>query len=299
MRNLFTRRRFLEFDTPIIPLYDDVSAMYTLRQPAMSTLWTKPVLFLRRTGSVASTTVYFDSNGKISLNSPVGVGGDLGTWVGSNDAYVNTWYAITPDNIQDNTKRLGQSSNSKQPKFIDNGVIITKNGEPAIDFLSSLRFLQAAANTDLDSGNDFTVFSVSNNDVISSGEILTTSNTTAVNNYRIQLYNDNRSNKLIAQLRATAVNYFTNYISEQNTTNQKLLTTVITASDFKSYFNSDIQGTTNWSGVYTNNKLKLGSNISDSVSLDGTIQEIIIFPSDKTTDLDALNTDINDYYTIY
>jgi len=190
MRNLFTRRRFLEFDTPIIPLYDNVSAMYTLRQPAMSTLWTKPVLFLRRTGSVASTTVYFDSNGKISLNSPVGVGGDLGTWVGSNDAYVNTWYAITPDNIQDNTKRLGQSSNSKQPKFIDNGVIITKNGEPAIDFLSSLRFLQADANTDLDSGNDFTALTVSSNKSSVIGGIFGTRVTVVAGNSGLRITND-------------------------------------------------------------------------------------------------------------
>jgi len=45
--------------------------------------------------------------------------------------------------------------------------------------------------------------------------------------------------------------------------------------------------------------LQIGTQLTNSVNLEGTIQEITIFPSDKTTDLTELHTDINDYYFVY
>ena len=48
-----------------------------------------------------------------------------------------------------------------------------------------------------------------------------------------------------------------------------------------------------------NDRLTLGYRSSTVNVLDGTIQEIIIFPTDKTTDLPDLHTDINSYYSIY
>ena len=302
MRNLFTRRRFLEVGTPVVPLYDNVSAMYTLRQPPMTNLWDKEVLKLRRSSDNDQRFVFFDDDGKISLASSVSGAGDLLAWIGSNDAFVTEWIGIDGTNTVTASKTAIQNTSANQPKFIDNGVIITKNSEAAIDFLNDVRYLEAPANTDLDSGNNHTTLIVSANTGGSLlGALIGTKESTTTGGNRYTVFNDNRPDKRIGSVVSGGVETRFDYLVRENTVNQKLLTTIsnIVDENLTAYYNGDIQEQVSWNGSYDNDILTIGVQINALSAIEGNIQEIIIFPSDKTADLTVLNTDINDYYTIY
>jgi len=299
---LINSHRYSSGGGNIVYLYDNVSVMYTLRRPNMTNLWTNAVLAIRRSSDNEENWVWFDSNGKISLNSKVSDNintpstNSLGSWVGSDEAYVKEWIGLTPNNIIDTNKIAEQTTITKQPKFINSGVILTKNGEPTIDFLNNDRFLDAPANTDLDSGNDFTILSVTANQNTNTNQIfLCTTNITTTG---IRMFSDRRTVKAISVVSASVLNPLLTYINQEDTSNQKLLTLTVNSGTEKAYYNNALQDTDIFSGSYNNDILRIGANQSQGNSIN-EFQEIAIFPSDKTSDLTALNTDINDYYSIY
>lgn len=289
------------FDNSVIPLYDDVSAMYTLQRPSMTIPWTEFVIGLRRTSDNTTKQVYFDTNGEISLNSPVVGGITLGDWVGANDAYIHQWAGITPNNTIDLNKIAEQFTNSLQPQFISSGVIITKNGNPSIAFLNDTRYLEANTNTDLDSSNTFTSLTVSNNNTNvgaeAAGAIWCSSDDTLG---FIQMVSDRRiAQKRLAYTFISGGYAFSNLLSGVDSSDQRLLNLVKVNKDLKGYYNGAFQNTATYTGDYINNALLIGAREGGGETLNGTIQEIIIFPSDKTSDLTELNNDINARYNIY
>ena len=284
--------------------FDDVDVIYTLRLPNMTTSWTNAVLRLRRTSDNALSYVFFDSGGKLSLTSLISTSSTttpsattLATWVGANSAYCHTLYGVTPDNIIDTDKLVTQSTTTTQPQFISSGTIITKNSEPTLNFLTDTRYLQGNANTTLDSGNSYTIFTVTSSDSNSVASAFFVNSTSGGD--RLVIYNDRRTQKRIAQLRASSTNYFADYLAQQDTANQKLLTVINDSSNIDSYYNNTIQTTTAWSSSYGNNDIVIGADSSGANPLNGNFQELIIYASDKTSELEIIHTDINNYYSIY
>ena len=110
-----------------VGVYDDVSAMYTLRRPDMTILWTTAAIRLTRSSDGQTAYVFFDGDevdDTITLNSKINTvtntvptAVSLGTWLGSDDATVRNWYGITPDNSVDADKVAGQGTVSLQPDF--------------------------------------------------------------------------------------------------------------------------------------------------------------------------------------
>ena len=112
------------------------------------------------------------------------------------------------------------------------------------------------------------------------------------------LFNDRATSKEIARFKTTT-NFQALAIAQDNTANQKLLTGIIQTSNVIAYKDGTIQDTTAKSGSYTNSGVWIAANPTLSNLGDINIQEIIIFPSDKTADLTELHAEINAYYTIY
>ena len=66
--------------------------------------------------------------------------GTLAAWVGAgNDGFVRTWYDQSGSN-----KNAHQTTTSDQPMLVQNGAVLTKNGEPNINFTGSQRFLDVS-----------------------------------------------------------------------------------------------------------------------------------------------------------
>lgn len=292
------------------PLYDGVTVSYTLRRPDMTNLWTNAVLKLRRSSDNATAFVFFDgsdANDTITTSSLISTSSDttpgattLGTWVGANDAFVETWYGITDDNTIDTNKKANQTTTSAQPQFISSGSLITKNGKIELDFIDDARFLQTPSSISaLTYSLDYTVFTVSHHDTSASqGCILSTSLSTT--DY-MGIFNDRRTQKRIGILLSGGTFVFANYLAQQDTSNQKLLTIIHNGVNLVSYYNGTIQETTAHSSLaYLNTAFLIGRWASNTTTgIENGIQEIVIFPTANTTKLSDRHSDINSYYSIY
>lgn len=288
-------------------IYDGASAVYSLRRPGMSTKWTNAVLRLRRSSDNATTWVFFDGSGvndTITLNSFTGTettptATTLGAWVGVNNAFVVTWMGITDNDTIDSNKKATQSTTGLQPQFISSGVIVTNGGFAEIDFLNSKYLETLTANSDLDSTGSFTVFALGHFDTSGSNSVFMSTGTGSTSYINISC--DRRTQKRLFTARNGGTFVFADLISQINSSSSRLLSIVHNATNNISYYNGTIQNTTAHSGLaHGNNTLMIGAFNSASPALfpDG-IQEVIIFPSDKTTDIADYHTDINDYYSIY
>lgn len=309
MRQLFSRRKTLIGGVVIPILYDDVSIMYTLRRPSMTTLWTNAVAKIRRTSDNQTAFLFIDGSSiddTISLSSLISTSSNttpsattLGTWVGANDGFVEEWIGITPDNTIDSDKTAIQTTTTLQPQLISSGAIILENGSLALDFLGDVRYFLAPANTDLDEGKTFTFLTVSNNLDNNSARVVFSAGT---GGDRLTLNVDSRTQKNIVQVITGATNAIADYINREQTINQRLLSGVVDGvnKDATPYFQGVIQlASSAWTGAYTNPNFYIGDRLGPvSSNLNGTLQEIIIFPSDKTADLTDLHNDIDTYYSI-
>lgn len=297
-------------DSGIVPLYDNVSVFYTLRRPPMTVLWTNAVRKIRRLSDNQTAFLFIDGNNigdTISLNSKISTTSNttpsattLFTFSVGSSCFVEEWIGITPNNIIDNNKIATQTTINTQPRIKTGVILEDKNGKPIDNFLTDTRFLTAPPNTDLDTGKTFTILTVSFSDSTSDLQsVLSTKNTIGGISERLIVFNDRTSGKEINRIRNNSgVNVKSIYGVQQDNNNQRLLTTIVTPTNLKGYLGTSLEDSNSWTGTYINNALQIGAQLGTSTPLNGGINEIIIFPSDKTSDLTALHNDIINYYSI-
>jgi len=187
----------------------------------------------------------------------------LATFCSGTNGYVATWYSQTGSN--DAT----QTTTPSQPKIYDSSTgVVTENGKPALNFAV---------------GNIFNLpstLSISNeNFFYVTGETVD-----------VTLYGDGTS---------YTRNQLTRYISYDGTT----FYTVNITQDSGYSLNSVVEG----SGIYQNGT-KL-DDFSSSLIIDadsilqshtaGSYQELILYTSDQSSNRTGIETNINDFYSIY
>jgi hypothetical protein len=90
---------------------------------------------LREGSSGATADVVPDENGELSMDSTVqntsnsSDGQTLDTWVGSNNAYITTWYDQSGEG-----RHAVKTTAAEQPQIVNGGNMMTQNGKPGIDF---------------------------------------------------------------------------------------------------------------------------------------------------------------------
>lgn len=274
-------------------IFDDATDIYSLRKYFNN--WNNSILKLRRSSDDTEKYIFFDGD-IITLNSLVGDSSSikstttLADWIGSDNAYVSIWFSQNNTNTID--RFITQISFSVQPLFISLGIINTENSKPAIYFNGS-NVLDAVARTELDYGNDFTIIALTSHKVLGGFGYLFNN---GVSTNSLFIYNDNRTAKRIAIIFNPTI-YGTFYLTQQNKTSNKLLTNIYNTGFIKSYYDNIFQTNVTYSGTYSNSIFRVGGYALNG--LIGNMQEFIIFPTDKTTDLSTLHTDINNYYSIY
>ena len=93
---------------------------YGLRK--LSSSYSGYAIKVRRNSDNATQDIGFDANGNLDTVT-------LKSFVGSNSAYVTTWYDQSGSG-----KDIIQSTNSSQPRIVNAGVIETKNNQPSVFF---------------------------------------------------------------------------------------------------------------------------------------------------------------------
>jgi len=218
------------------------------------------------------------------------------SFVGANDGYVTTWY-----DQSSNSRDAVNATAATQPRIVLGGVLETKNTKPAIYFNDD--WLKYSGQVVPLATNPFSYFTVSSHEtandtsiVFKSRDIKQSSGGSYVLNWH-----DRSAFELNFQIR-TSTAYFANLSVQRNDSNYKLLSGFVDSSNNMSAFDNGATGATNtYSGTYTSDALMIGDATTGSGAnqLVGHIGEVIILNTDESANRVAIETDINNYYTVF
>jgi len=281
-------------------VFNEATAVWSFRK--IYSNWDKAVVRLERSSDADLQFVFFDGD-EITLSSFIGTTVDtpsattLGTWIGSNDAYIYAWNAQNSSNTVDSNYTLNEGGTNVN--IITSGVLDTKNSKVAAIFAGAERLVTSGVVTEMQSGNTFTMVSVSNNDTSSNLGCIFSIRVDAGNGGVI-LYNDRRTNKLFSQvINDSGTSSVLLNLATENVADQKLLTLIVDSSTCTAFNNNVEQDNNTWSGTYDSDAMQVGVDKTNTFRLTGSVQELALFPSDKTSDLTLIHNNINDYYSIY
>ena len=292
-------------EAPVADIFAAATVIYSVRKFFN---WSNAVMKVTRSSDSAEAFLFFDgasANDEISMTSYISTTSEtvpdtttLSTWGSTDSIDVVEWIGQTPnDTINAAYKSIGTIGG--EPRIATSGALLTVGSKPCVDSLTNRTMAVASGISVLDVNNAFTILTVSNNDIAAANGVII--NTSDLVNDRVSIFNDSRTNKQALLIQNSgATNYFASLSAQQNSTSQKLITGTVDGSKLMTaWFNGTSQLTDTYTGTYTNDELRMFDGQSGTNFLNGTIQEIIIFPTDKTADLTALHADINAYYTIY
>jgi hypothetical protein len=205
---------------------------------------------------------------------------DLLNLTTQNDGYIVTWYDQIGSNDATN------STAAEQPKIWDASAgLVTEGTRPAIEFDGSDDYLQASS---LNISQPTMYFIVAKRDALTGKQNYIDGATTS-QEIMIDASNDTYDMEAGTSL-TTGVTAITD---------QELLLALFNGASSELYSNSveiTLSGTPGTNGI---NNLIVGADADQSDLLDGTMQELIIYSTDQTSNKVIIETNINGYYLIY
>jgi hypothetical protein len=255
--------------TTLLATYPGAAAAYSLRLIGDGT-YTGDAIRVRRASDNTEQDIGFDVNGDLDTSA-------LTTFCTGTNGFVKTWY-----DQSGNARDATQSTTANQPKIYDSstGVILDENNSlPAALFTGS--FLNSGA---VSATGTATNFAVAN---ISGGSSL-----------RALFFTPEVFNLF------NGVEWRFLTISTQVTYNNASFVTL-----GLHYFGANsTQGfgalngasvTTNAQAAGSGNKIAIGTQSTNAIPFHGYVQECIYYAANKTADRTGIETNINDYYSIY
>ena len=267
--------------TGLLNDYSGAAAAYSLR--LLDNTYSGSAVRVRRTSDNAEQDIAFANN---ELDTAT-----LETFASGTDAFVTTWY-----DQSGNGNNATQTTASAQPKIVSSGSTILENGKATVQF--------DGTDDHIDTGTQI--------GLANTGSIYVVSSIDNTSNFRAQFANGYDDDIWVgAVLNSTKLQIWTN---NQNS--------VYTASAFSfntpflaSYF---MKTGTNGNKIYVNNSIYLTSTktftipnptatngaigrdeSSGDYEFSGKMQEILFFANNTDTDNNGINTNINDFYSIY
>ena len=254
----------------LLDTYSGAAAAYSLRQ--LSSTSTNAIR-VRRLSDNTETNIGFVDN---ELDTST-----LSTFCSGTNGFVTTWY-----DQSGNGNDVTQSTASNQPKIYDSvSGVIEDNGKPSVQFDGS--------NDSFDMASAITTSIYSNFAVIKKQITNSVGLTIGLNNGMSigawsdgNIYENNGSSFV--------------YTPYTNDTNQNLFS-VIKSGNNSSDFSANQNGVTlppfTGSGFNSISFIYIGTrNVN---WFDGNIQEIVIYTSDESSNRTGIETNINDFYSIY
>lgn len=210
----------------------------------------------------------------------------LKTFLGSSDGFLQVWY-----DQSGHRNNLYQTTNSQQPQIAIAGVIIRVNSLPAVKFIAgnSTYFNLTRAISGATVWSSFscmkrstdtsTMIGLSSNDLVKGVP------------FTIILHNTGLT------MGANRIRQY--YYNDAKTVSFRLLTSIGFTSSFAMYANSALKSISFVALAYTGNFDLFGSSPMNSTFSDGYVSEQILYLSDQTSNRVAIETNINNRYSIY
>ena len=283
-------------NTPLLDTYTGAAACYSLR--LMRTAHTGALIRVRRSSD----------NTELDINA--NVFGELDTvslldFAGTGDAFVKVWY-----DQSGNSNDATQTTTASQPQIVSSGAVIVENGKPAVEFDGSNDGLNNASNLRASAGAS-SVFMIKNIPQKIGGSSSEQQNPFAF--YTVQRH----------FMGGTTDSFYGPLQISTNTTTNESIEFASANLNGQSLFTSIWDGTSQLSNIddvslhidgtqeaQTASTAPLGITASGTNSIgyrhdinsqyaEGTIQELVIYTSDQSTNRTNIESNINTFYSIY
>ena len=260
--------------TALLDLYPNANMAYSLRN--LSSTYTGPLIRVRRLLDNAETDIYGISNGQLDESS-------LLTFAGSNSLSVVKWY-----DQNNNTRDAIQFTNGSQPFIVESGSINKINSKPTIRFtgtspLSVRTAFSGSAGTKIQ-----VIRTYADPTIGFAGNVLNNVGNAGGISGHYPFSDGVIYDEFATTSRKTVGN------PTPSLANLHVYEAVSDSNLFKSFINN--------SEIFTTATNTVGYNISPATVGDaysGSISEIIVYQSNRSSSLSGINTNINSYYTIY
>jgi len=257
--------------TGLLDTYSGAAAAYSLR--LLSSTYSGSAIRVRRADDNDERDIGFRNN---ELDTST-----LETFSLGSDCFITTWYD------QSGNTNATQSTAASQPKIVSSGTTITDNGKPCIYFDGSADALEFE---ELILGN-------------SNWYINAVYDSTRTNLEDYLLYGDNGATR-IRMYETTARFYISNNSYSYNVGNHRNTQDLFTfeADDsryLRVYKNGDEKGTAQTINVdHSFKPFSLGQS-GNARTIKGFFQEIVIYNSDQSSNRSGIETNINNFYSIF
>ena len=262
-------------DALLLDDYPNAAAAYSLRK--LRTAYSDSAIRVRRSTDNAEQDIGFVNN---ELDTA-----SLSSFAGSNNAYVTTWY-----DQSGNGNDATQSTASKQPIIVTSGVVAELNAEPTMTFSSPFLMELNLSQYPFTSGGSATeksIFAVALN------------NSTVNQN----LYNIADGRDIYALTYNRSGNNTYGFLGANygaiggNITGQNIISS-LAISPSSETFNNSVDGVDSNLVRANFNIVSLGSR-GGSYTMDGNIQEIVMYESNQSANRTAIEQKINSHYNVY
>ena len=261
--------------TGLLDTYSGAAAAYSLRQ--LSSTYSGDAIVVRRSSDNTTQNIGFVNN---ELDTA-----SLESFCSGTDGFVTTWY-----DQSGNANNAIQATASSQPKIVSSGSTILENGKAAVDFDGTDDHLLTSSTFSITSTTTLSVIKMNLASVEGYPVMIQSTNNTG---YRQHL------NSSYIRGRFSGTNIDDTSISPNNV--HALFTIVNDGSTGSLFWNSQTQSTGSASlSADPTAVLSIAGNIAIRTTFsDGTMQELIVYSSDESTNRTGIETNINSYYSIY
>jgi hypothetical protein len=277
---------------PLLDTYPNAAAAYSLRK--LRTAYTSSAIRVRRASDNTEQNIGFVNN-VLDTSS-------LTSFCSGTNGFVTTWY-----DQSGNGYNATQTTAANQPQIVSAGSVLTKafigGSKPTISFTTSNR-LNFDTTIGKNVGNIFykTVAYVTGGD--SYRNLITISNSTGAGSSRSSIFGRSSANFEAGGRRLDADGY--QFVNSTNVAQEGIL------GAFFNYANAQLDvyvnnTTTQKSGAFqtsgntsnTNSAASFIGGNSFNVLFAGGISEVIIYETNQSSNNTGINTNINDFYSIY
>jgi hypothetical protein len=262
----------------LLDTYGGAAAAYSLRK--LSSTYSGNAIRVRRSSDNTETNIGFDGSGNLDQAA-------LTTFVGAGNGFVTTWY-----DQSGNGKNATNTTAIRQPKIVNSGSILLKNGKPNINFTSQTLNIGTSLNI---SSTSFMSFLGNSSSTGSPSAAIITYQSNPVDNPELRFGLGDGQNSYWNGGYVTytgAAGFLTNKIFNM------IIQSGITVNI---YGNNTLSATGTRTGTWNTGvfNFSLGGYHSLGLYRDGDCQEYILWNSDQSSNRSGINSNINSYYSIY
>lgn len=276
--------------TGLLDTYTGAAAAYSLRQLKSGVT---NAIEVRRASDNTTQDIGF-VNGELDTTS-------LASFCSGTNGFVTTWY-----DQSGNGNDASQSTASEQPQIVSSGSVITENGKPAVKFngsggSSSVDRFTLSSSSLVDVTNDLSIFSV----------ITPTQNPASQDGVWTQLSSALNSNVNYMAYGFRDGGYFTRQVTtstisldglDTTSQSQTLISDVVDwSAETNSFKANETIGTDVNAGRSTTSTspIVIGARPDGAYSVNIHLQEFVFWDSNQSSNRTGIETNINDFYSIY